>query len=221
MRNKRGQAMVELVLLLPLMLALAGGVCAVVYMCWQGIKVQQAANLAARIQGQERVAGGVDLPTIKANNGVRQGGGDEDPLLPTNPTLAQNQIDTWKQRTSLRMPPLNSVYGKIWNAVHKMFGQDEQNLLFVPAPTYGLVGYSDKVKVVRFWDPPSVFGLKLPIVTLEATAYGGEDPHMFGLVRWGSTSNNVNQQFWSEPDPNANPNAPQTQYHNLKNPYHD
>src|ERR1051326_2875203 len=46
-----GQAITEMVIVIPLLIMLLSGAMAWVYTCWQGVKVQQAANIAARIQG--------------------------------------------------------------------------------------------------------------------------------------------------------------------------
>jgi len=211
--HSSGQAMVEMVFLIPLLMILAAGVIGVVYTCLQGIKVQQAANLVARIQGQERVAGGFSFQTIQQDNGVASNSGDADP---TNLKL-DSQSQNWRTLQK-PTPPSGTVYAKIKDAVHNMFDPSDAPDLFVPEPKYGLVGYSDQVKVVRIWQPPSVFGWQLPPVTLDATAYGGEDSHMYGLVRWGSTSYNTlgnNSQFWSQRDGNSGARQ------NLQNPNND
>jgi hypothetical protein len=188
-----------MVILLPFLLTLAAGVLAVVYMCWQGVKVQQAANLAARIQGQERVAGGVSYSTIQQDNGVNQGG-DVDPTLGKPMDTARYQALILGGQKG--KPAAGSVYGKIKQLVRAQFSQAEQAGLFVPFPSYGLVGYSDQVKVVRIWQLPAIFGLNVAPVSLQATAYGGEDSHMYGLVRWGHTNaNGSGNLFWAEKDP--------------------
>ena len=183
--NKRGQAMTEMVIILPLFLMVTCGVMAVVYACWQGVKVQQAANLAARIQGQERVAGGYNVSVIQEDNGV-QAGGDLDP---TRRTIALDAAGAQViEQSNKHRPSTHTVYGKIVQEVRAMFGAGDQDGLLIPLPSYGLVGYSDQVKVVRVWTPPQLFGLSLNPVQLVATAYGGEDSHMYSLPRWGSTS---------------------------------
>jgi hypothetical protein len=48
------------------------------------------------------------------------------------------------------------------------------------------------VKVIRVLNPPDILGFKLDPITLKGEAYGGEDPHMYGLPRWGSTPNKRN-----------------------------
>ena len=212
--NKRGQAMTEMMFILPLLLMLAVGVLGVVFMCWQGIKVQQAANIAARIQGQERVAGGPSTAMIQQDNGVALGG-DSDPTSASKP-LDAGQLAALRQSRKVR-PGSSTVYGKIQKVVRGMFNPGDQQDLFVPMPKYGLVGYSDQVKVVRLWQLPQIFGFAPDPVTLQATAYGGEDTHMYGLVRWGhaSASNLGSQsQFWSQKDAKGN-------RENLPNPQHD
>jgi len=206
MRNKNGQAVMEMVFILPLFLMLAAGVCALVYMCWQGITVQQAANLAARIQGQERVAGGVSLSSIQQDNGVAAGGD-------TDPTTVGN-LQSGQAGLSQHPAPTGTVYGKLQRAAKSMFGLSEQSSIYVPEPHYGTVGITDEVKVVRIWDPPKIFNMDLNPVMLVGKAYGGEDPHMYGLVRWGSTAYNGSQKFWAQKGSNGRPE-------NLPNPNGD
>src|SRR5262245_41063657 len=71
---RSGQGMTEIVIMMPLFVILACGVLSIGYMCWQGLKVQEAANLAARIQGQERVSGGASTDTILQDNGLDAAG---------------------------------------------------------------------------------------------------------------------------------------------------
>jgi hypothetical protein len=200
-----------MVFLIPLLMTLAAGTLAVVYMSWQGVKVQQVANLAARIQGQERVAGGIDFSTIQHDNGVDLPG-DVDPTLNSAALDAAN-LQTLEQ-TPKAHPSPNTVYGKIEKLIRDQFYGNEQAGLFIPPPQYGLVGYSDQVKVVRIWQPPQFFGFNVPPITVEATAYGGEDAHMYGLVRWGHTNQGGGgAPFWAE---HSN-----GQYTNLPNPNND
>ena len=198
MKNRRGQAMTEMVFVIPLLLMLAAGVMSVIYICWQGIKVQQAANLGARIQGQEQVAGGASLQSIADDNGTSSTTGDPD-LTKLTP---QQLIDFQKSKQSVHVVR-SGVYGKIENAIQGLFGSTEREGLSVPLPTYGSVGFSDKVTVQRVISPPSILPMN-PIV-VQGTAYGGEDPHMYGLVRWGSTNNNGAGKFWADPTNLPNP----------------
>ncbi len=199
-RRSSGQAMTEMVFIIPLLLMLAAGVMSVVYMCWQGVKVQQAANLAARIQGQERVAGGTSLASIAQDNGTASTRGDWDP---TKDTIKLDDARVKALRQASKAPQsLSTVYGKLHSAVFGLFGAGEQQDLFVPLPQYGSVGYSDQVKVIRLITFPKIFGLQLDPIALVATAYGGEDTHMYGLVRWGSTNSNTaagSKRFWTDP----------------------
>jgi len=206
MKNRRGQALTEMVVIIPLILMLAGGVSAVVYICWQGIRVQQSANFAARIQGQERVAGGVSLSTIQQDNGTASTLGDADPTQ--DPKAIDSKRYQALSKSSKQLAPADSVYGRVQRAVRSFFGTSEQQGLFIPLPKYGVVGYSDQVKVVRLWQPPSFFGLNLNPIELWSTAYGGEDTHMYGLIRWGSTSQNGSNggKFWTDPNNLPNPN---------------
>ena len=210
--SRCGQATTEMVFIIPLLMMLAAGAVAVVYMCWQGVKVQAAANLAARVQGQERVAGGVNFSTIQHDNGVDLRG-DVDPTLGSTP-LDANALQALEGAQKPKPSP-GTVYGKILKLVRDQFSGSELEGLFVPEPQYGLVGYSDQVKVVRVWQPPQFFGLNIPPITVQATAYGGEDSHMYGLVRWGHTTpGGAGTPFWAERGTNG-------QYSNLPNPKND
>jgi hypothetical protein len=203
--SHNGQAMTEMIFILPLFLFLTGGAMAVTYMCWQGIKVQQAANLAARIEGQERVAGGPGVTDIQQVNGLYPGVGDADPTDPANRALImKNPSSALNALTKARPPDVAgqpSVYGKYYDVIRGMFSSGENQKLYVPPPNIGV--NTDQVKVVRVMAPPSIFGRQLPSLTLEGDAYGGEDPHMYSLPRWGHfgspTSNNSNQLFWQGP----------------------
>ncbi len=189
--------MTEMVFVIPLLVMWGAGVMSVVYMCMQGIKVQQAANLAARIQGQERVAGGVDQSTISMDNGVPGSNyGDRDLKSMNDDEKRQYQQSGQAGRRFDK-----GVYGKIQKAVRSIFEGDESGIS-IPPPKYGSVGFSDKVTVQRVIVPPSIFGMTLDPQVVEGTAYGGEDPHMYGLVRWGSTSANSsrNNKFWTQSD---------------------
>ena len=211
-RSSSGQAMTEMVILIPLLVLLTGGAAAVVYACMQGLKVQQAANLVARIQGQERVAGGFNLQTIQRDNGISGNTGDQDPTKQALDSQTQN----WRSMPKAQ-PTRGTVYAKIKDAVHSFFDTSDAPDLFIPQPKYGSVGYSDQIKVIRVWDPPQIFGFKIPPITLSATAYGGEDSHMYGLVRWGSTtvgSFGNNGKFWSQSDGRG-------RHQNLQNPSRD
>jgi len=204
-----GQAVTEFVLLIPLLLMLAGGAIFVVYTCSQGIKVQQAANIAARIQGQERIAGGVNNSSIQGDNGVYNGAGGQPLGAPdlsqiTTP-LTLSMLNTFRTQRAQQAPAPNSVYGEIQKAVNQFFNSSEQNNLFVPAPDYGQAGNSDAVKVFRVIIPPNVFGLNFQPVMLQGRAYGGEDPRAYGLPRWGSTSPfGITGQFWTQKDSQGN-----------------
>src|SRR5688572_3895751 len=69
-QRRAGQATTEMLFILPLLLILAACAAYITYICWQGLKVQQAANLAARINGQERVGGAKDFNQIYLDNGL-------------------------------------------------------------------------------------------------------------------------------------------------------
>lgn len=187
-KNRQGQASIEVMLLLPLFMLLAAGFLCVGYMCWQGIKVQQAANLAARIQGQERVAGGTSSGSIDNDNGINQGFGDKAPMEPS-----KNQLVSLSG-FGKNQPPTTSVYGRYYKEVQDMFNKGEQEKLYIPEPKTGI--NTDRVRVVRILQPPKIFGLQLDPIVFDATAYGGEDSRMYGLPRWGRTANG-NGQFYT------------------------
>lgn len=184
--GRAGQASTEMVVILPLLLLLAGAMLFVAYGTWQGMKVQQAANLVARVQSQERLGGGTSVSAINDSNGFG-GGQPADP----DPDTPASSDDSGLGGTSMR--PLSagaerrSLYGKVRGMVHDMFPQSSQEDLFVPAPKIGL--NVDKVKVVRVIKLPKIpffnWGDSQKSINLVGTAYGGEDPYMYGLPRWG------------------------------------
>jgi len=67
--NKKGQSTSEMVLILPIFVVIATAMLATVYMSEQALKTQEGAVLAGRMVGQERVAGGIDEPSIQKANG--------------------------------------------------------------------------------------------------------------------------------------------------------
>src|SRR5262249_44332746 len=75
MKNTKGQSSVEMVFILPLLIMLAGGMLFVINAGWQDLKVQQAANLLARVEGQEKVMGGASVSAIANENGFGLGSG--------------------------------------------------------------------------------------------------------------------------------------------------
>jgi hypothetical protein len=187
--NRKGQATTELAIILPLFVLLAGGLLSVGYICWQGLKVQEAANLAARIQGEERVGGGVSADSIQQDNGL-DGSGDRVPDDSLIGGLSKNP----DALSGMKSKPTGGVYGKIYKAVHQMFTKGEQEKLFVPPPIKQGIN-SDTVQVVRVLNPPKFLDFKLAPIRLEAEAYGGEDSHMYGLPRWGRTADSPGQFY--------------------------
>ena len=198
--SKSGQSLAEMVVFLPMLLMMAAGAIFIVYMCWQGVKVQQAANMAARVEGEERVAGGTSAGSIREVNGLGIGG-DEDITANGMPDASSL---SGKNSTNLAAIPTNSVYGKYRSLVRGMFGAGEIPHLFVPPPVLG--ANTDRVKVTRVMTPPSVFGMQMTPVVIDATAYGGEDSHMYALPRWGCTGSNCDpsKPYWQQilKDPN-------------------
>jgi hypothetical protein len=206
-KNKRGQAVTELVFLIPLLLMLGAGSIFIIYICSQGIKVQQAANLAARIQGQERIAGGLSGSTIQGDNGTFSGANGRllgDPDLSNSPAMTDALLANLRAQKLQQAPAADTVYGEIQTAVKQFFTTSEILNLFVPAPDYGQAGESDSIKVFRVVTPPEIFGFKMQPLVLQGKAYGGEDPRAYGLPRWGSTSNFNNSKFWTQKDSNGN-----------------
>jgi hypothetical protein len=150
-------------------------------MCYQGLKTQQAANLAARIQGQERVMGGATARSILDDNGGADGSGDWVPASNPDPEAESPALHA----RAGAAPSLRSVYGRYYKAAKDLFGARDK--VFVPPPISGV--NTDQVRVVRVMNPPKMFGLQLKPMVVEATAYGGEDSRMYGLPRWGTSSN--------------------------------
>lgn len=194
-RFAAGQAMTELVFILPFILVLAGGAISVAYICFQGLKVQQAANLAARIQGQERVAGGKVVASILQDNGVGDGTGDDAASAAKALQELQSNPHALDGRT-VTLP--TGVYGHYYKAVQSLFSKGEQEKLFVLPPHSGI--NTDAVEVIRILAPPKILNYQMPPVELTATAYGGEDTHAFGLPRWGSVPNTTSASglFWQD-----------------------
>ena len=210
-RSAAGQGTTEMVFLLPLLTVLAVGTLSIGYMCWQGIKVQQAANLAARVQGQERVAGGQNTYSIDQMNGVQGHVGDDDPTALGRTPLNSQAAASLQHNSPNSTGFSNSVFGKYYSMVQQLFGPGEQKNLFIPQPTLRIG--SDEVKVVRVMTPPKVFGLNMPPVTVTGDAYGGEDPMMFSLPRWGSTGDGSTPypgQPWYQGAIKKNIQTPQT-----------
>src|SRR5258706_6523351 len=73
MKNLKGQTTIEMVFVLPILFMLMGGMLFMVYTGWQDLKIQQAANLIARVEGQEKVSGGVSIDAINKENGFAPG----------------------------------------------------------------------------------------------------------------------------------------------------
>ena len=189
-----------MILLVPLFVMLSGGAISVAYMCWQGVKVQQAANLAARIEGQERVSGGRVTTDIDVINGTNNGTGDDELDDKTLKNQLRNNPNAI--RGDQHPPSPNSVYGKFYKAAKDMFTPSEQNNLLIPQATPGLVGNTDQVNITRVIQPLKILNLQINPITLHASAYGGEDPHMYGLPRWGCTGDNAtcdsSHLFWND-----------------------
>lgn len=189
--SDRGQGMTEIALLLPLFIILVAGTGSIAYICWQGIKVQQAANLAARINGQERVAGGRSEATIQQDNGL-DGAVERVP----EPGDIQRLTSDPNALSGFKARPNGGTYAKMYEAVHEMFSPGEQAKLFIPPPINQGIN-TDTVQVVRILNPPKIFGFQMKPIRLEAKAYGGEDTRQYGLPRWGRTNPGTNPFYQS------------------------
>jgi hypothetical protein len=150
------------------------------YTAWQGLRVQQAANLAARIQGQERVSGGTSVQAIDQQNGDEVGTGD---TLNTN---SGNSSAQSQPGGNINRPDPSSVYGKYYFLVKSQFFPKTQDQVFIPKP---IIGQNvDRVSVTRVIHIPTIPFLSqngLPkTMVLQGAAWGGEDTSMYGLPRW-------------------------------------
>lgn len=192
--NERGQGMVEMMIYVPLMVMLVAGAVSVSYVCWQGLKTQQAANVAARMQGQERIGGGRSSDEIsQANRGY--GAADPDPSRGWR--NGEGEGETLYRPVAQRAEGEQqraSVYGRYRSTVRSMFSEKERPNVYVPAPVMG--SNTDQVKVVRVIEFPAIFGFQPDPIVLESTAYGGEDPHTHALPRWGKTE--TGEVFWKK-----------------------
>lgn len=182
---RKGQATSEMLFLAPFFVILIGGAISVVYLGWQNLKVQQAANVAARIQGQERVGGGKDFQSIMEVNGQLSSG--------------DNVYANAGEGSNGDEPPGDSVYGHVYQMVKKKFySPSEEKSVFVPKPTIGQ--NVDEVQVYRFVKLPKIPFMNRnsdnQTVRLEGKAWGGEDTYMYGLPRWGKTGNNNGGLEW-------------------------
>ncbi len=184
--------MTELVIILPLFLMIAGAGISFVYMTWQGVKTQQAASLAARVQSQERVAGGQSPDKILEQNGGNNTSAQDHGLMGLMDNAAREPAIQWSrapfdaphgQALPRKTSPEKSVYGNIVQRVEQMFGQKERARVYVMKPEPG--NLIDKVDVVRVFNPPPFFGFKFKKIFIKATGYAGEDTYMYSLPRWG------------------------------------
>lgn len=208
MNNRIGQATTEMVFLLPLLVVLAAGCAFVAYICSQGLKVQEAANLGARIAGQETVGGAKDLATLQQDNGgVTSFGvssaGDTDPSTCDNLQGQQQQqcLNGILNQGGALGTKASKDFGQgvYWNyrkLIYNLFNRGEQSKLYVPLPKQ--VDGMSEVRVARIMQPPQVFGWKPPTIKIEAKGYGGEDTYMYSLPRFGRTGNNASSPFWQQ-----------------------
>jgi hypothetical protein len=177
--NRRGQTAVEFVLMVPFFAAVAAMVMFVTYTCWQGVKTQQAANLAARIAGQQAVGGAQNFGQIDTMNGVQAGVTNNNNPNPGPPTPT----------------PGGSVYSDYYTKVQRLMKISDSTKLRAFPPSIGL--QSVEVKVIRTISLPAIFFLGAQQISIGddrhmigslhyVSAYGGEDTYMYGLPRWGA-----------------------------------
>ena len=193
MKQKRGQTTVEMAFLLPLMVMMIGAAMFILYVCWQGIRTQQAANLAARGQGQERVAGGTSL------GGIDQDNGNTASALNTDVGVGFAQ---WTPSARVNAAPTpaatgGGLSGKINDLVRALFPGTSSAQAYLQPPVIGQ--NVDTVSVVRVVTMPRIPFMNdpgtRPQITIHATSYGGEDTFMYGLPRWGRTASSSDAQW--------------------------
>ena len=193
MRNAKGQSTLEMTFILPLLIMLAGAMVFFVYAGWQDLKVQQAANLAARMEGQEKVSGGTGIEAINQANGFNNSEGND----VVNPDVNDKTVGV-SPNTSVS--PLSGVplFDRMKTVVRGLFSPGERVQLAFPRTGQNV----DQINVYRTLNTPHIpffsgkDGMPSKIV-LKGTSYGGEDPFMYALPRWGKTSeNNDNTPEW-------------------------
>jgi TadE-like protein len=193
MRNNKGQSTIEMTFILPLLIMLASAMLFLAYAGWQDLKVQQAANLAARIEGQEKVGGGRKIEDINQENGFGPGISNTD----IDPSINGSNMDIAPNSTESSVT--GTVYDRMRSFVRDLFSPGEKNSVFVPAPVTGQ--NVDQINVYRTLRVPHIPFFtskdKLPSrILLKGTAYGGEDPFMYALPRWGKTDDSGNTPEW-------------------------
>jgi hypothetical protein len=205
MKNNKGQTAVEMVFVLPLLVILAGGMLFMVYAGWQDLKIQQAANLLARVEGQEKVSGGTSIRDINIENGFGPGTGfqdGDDSVSGRNFGVSDDTHVTSGGAFALSDRMKNLLRGFFPGGLGKGGGMAQpragQNV--------------DQITITRviptFRIPFTKRNAGMPKeITLKGTAYGGEDPYMYALPRWGTTPTSGRVPEWrrllrSAKDPN-------------------
>jgi hypothetical protein len=191
MKNNKGQTVTEMVFVLPLLIMLAGGMLFMVYAGWQDLKLQQAANLLARVEGQEKVSGGTSDGAIDAQNGFSSGSGYQD----VNTTVNNSTFDTGNEQVGSGSSPV--LFVRMLNLLKGLFPGGGVSLA---QPVTGInIDQVTITKVVPMFKIPFLSkgnaGLPKQIV-LQGQAYGGEDPSMYALPRWGLASDSGNTPEW-------------------------
>lgn len=191
MKNKQGQTTVEMVFVLPLLIMLAGGMLFMVYAGWQDLKLQQAANLLARVEGQEKVSGGTSIDAINTENGwIGSGSGFRDADAKIDDT---NFGITGTGSVSSRGAP--TLFLRMINLLKGLFPGGGVTL---SQPRSGQ--NVDQITITRIIPTFKIPFMKgnagLPKqIVLQGQAYGGEDPYMYALPRWGATGNDSHPEW--------------------------
>ena len=190
MKNNKGQTVTEMVFVLPLLIMLAGGMLFMVYAGWQDLKLQQAANLLARVEGQEKVSGGRSINDINQENGFGPGSGFQD----GDAKVDSHNFGTGDEHVSSGGAPTLKL--RMMNLLKGLFPSGGVSLA---QPRGGQnVDQITITKVVPMFKIPflSKGNAGLPKeITLKGQAYGGEDPYMYALPRWGTTDGTNNPEW--------------------------
>jgi hypothetical protein len=183
--------MVELTVVIPLLVLLATIIAGVLYVEWQGVKTQEAANLAARLEGQEHISGGKTPQQIALLNGNFEGLSREMPTL--NNELDRMTDQEWNHISNSGggNNGILNIQQKMLDMVRKFIGRESA----VQTPVIGTA--TDSVTVDRAVGVPAALGGG--DIVIHSTAYSGaEDTYMYGLPRWGPTdgSQDLSSSYW-------------------------
>jgi len=194
MNNHKGQTVTEMVFVLPLLIMLAGGMLFVVYAGWQDLKLQQAANLVARVEGQEKVIGGVSDSEIDRENGFLSRSDQQF----ANPNIGKEDFGI-SEETQANSGGAFALFDRMKNLVAGFLGiKGRSNVTLLPPRISQNVDQITITKILPMFKIPFMKGnAGLPDqIILQSTAYGGEDPHMYALPRWGIDSTSKGVPEW-------------------------